>query len=151
MSRSGQAMLETVIAVLVVTSIFLCLFKVSQLLTRKILVEHAAMRVARARAVGMNEFMCRKAARVAVIPVAGARTWPVGADAIGTAQELARVAIYMQTANEARAHGVLDYADWPALRVEPGDGTKSCVELKGVTGEAGIERNHPLYLFDSGL
>jgi len=120
-------------------------------LTRKILVEHAAMRVARARAVGMNDFMCEKAARVAVIPVAGERTWPVGADAIGTAEERARVAIYMQTANAARAKGVLDYADWSALRVEAGDGTKSRVELKGATGEAGIENNYPLYLFDSGL
>ena len=63
-SRAGQAAVETVIAVLIVTSIFLVLFRLSHLLTGKILAEHAAMRVARARAVGFNDFMCRKAARI---------------------------------------------------------------------------------------
>jgi len=149
MSRPGQAMLETVIAVLIVTSVFLCLFKLSQLLTRKILLEHAAMRVARARTVGMNDFMCQKAARVAIIPIAGARTWPVGA--IGAAAERARIGIYMLTDNPAKANGVLEYADWHELTVEAGDGTSSRVEFKGLEGRAGIEPNHPLYLFDSGL
>ena len=67
----GQAMVETVLAVLIISFLFLALFKLSHMLTGKIMLEHAAMRVARARAVGMNEFMCLKAARVAVIPVAG--------------------------------------------------------------------------------
>ena len=64
-------MVETVIAVLAITFIFLALFSLSHILTGKILVQHAAMRVARARAVGFNDFMCEKTARVAVIPVAG--------------------------------------------------------------------------------
>ena len=58
MLRRGQAMVETLLAVLVITGLFLALFKLSHMLTGKIMLEHAAMRVARARAVGMNEFMC---------------------------------------------------------------------------------------------
>ena len=76
MFRRGQAMIETVIAVLIVTFAFLVLFRLSQMLMGKIMLEHAAMRVARARAVGFNDFMCIKAARVASIPAAGKRVWP---------------------------------------------------------------------------
>ena len=75
-ARSGQAMLETTLAVVFISFVFLTLFKLSSMLTDKILLEHAAMRVARARTVGFNDYMCRKSARVAVIPVAGRRTWP---------------------------------------------------------------------------
>ena len=45
-------MLETVLAVLCITFAFFALFRLSHMLMGKILVEHAAMRVARARAVG---------------------------------------------------------------------------------------------------
>ena len=73
MARHGQAMLEALLAVCLVTSAFLALFTLSQMLTGKILLQHAAMRVARARAVGFNDFMCRKSARVAVIPISSRR------------------------------------------------------------------------------
>jgi len=164
-ARSGQAMIETALAVLVITFMFFSLFKLSRLLTGKILVQHAAMRVARARAVGFNEFMCQKAARVAVIPVAGARTWPTGEDEIGYSEELARIGIYMQTATAAIARGVLDYEGWQCLSVNAGDGTESTVRLKtcwmgeedskwfgfDLKGKAGIERNYPFYMNDAGL
>jgi len=144
-------MLETVIAVVIVTSLFLVLFNLSQLLTRKILVEHAAMRVARARAVGLNDFMCLKAARIAVIPVAGRRIWPTGDDEIGESEERARLPIYMQAVSEPIARGVLEYEGWSRLSVKPGDGTDSRVNLSDLTGTAGIEWNSPFYLSDSGL
>ena len=56
-------MVETVLAVLVITFLFLVLFKLAHMLMGKIMLEHAAMRVARARAVGCNGFMCLKAWR----------------------------------------------------------------------------------------
>ncbi len=141
-------MIETVLAVLVITGLFLCLFKLSQLLTGKILVEHAAMRVARARAVGFNDFMCQKSARVAVIPIAGKRLWPEG-DEFDYPMELARTAVYMQTGNSAIAAGVLDYERWHELRVEPGDGTDARVKLD-FEGNAGIESNYPMYMLNGG-
>lgn len=153
-------MIETVLAVLIISFAFLVLFKLSHMLTGKILLEHAAMRVARARTVGLNDFMCLKAARVAVIPVAGKRLWPEG-DELDWSMELQRVPIYMLTADSSRALGVLDYEGWHRLGVKSGDGTDSSVTLGfslfgGETtfeleGRAGIERNASLYMMDQGL
>lgn len=158
-------MIETVIAVLFVSGVFLCLFRLSHMLTGKILLEHAAMRVARARAVGMNAFMCEKAARVSVIPVAGKRLWPTG-DTLDYEMERARVPIYMGTPDPAVARGVLEYEGWSRLRIDPGDGTRSRINLgfslwgddegRGadtfdLDGSAGIEENYRLYMNDQGL
>ena len=153
-------MIETVLAVLIISSLFLMLFKLSFLFIGKIMTEHAAMRVARARSVGFNDFMCRKAARVAVIPVAGERVWPKGEDAIDWSEELARIGLYMQSSDEPEARGVLEYDRWSALHVDPGDGTSSRVDLKlglfdntvklNVSGKAGVEDNHSLYMLDQG-
>ena len=152
-------MVETVLAVLVVSFAFLALFRLSCLLTDKILLEHASMRVARARAVGFNDYMCRKAARVAVIPVAGKRTWPEGED-FGEATELGRLSAYLASDNEAEARGILEYERWGGLEVSPGDGTDATVALGfdlfdgawtfRLSGAAGVEANHTLYLNDAG-
>jgi len=163
MLRRGQTLLETVLAVLFVTFLFLGLFKLSHMLTGKILLEHAAMRVARARSVGMNDFMCRKTARVAVLPVAGKRLWPQD-DGIDWAMERARVPIYLGTPNEAVARGVLEYEGWKRLSVDQGDGSDTHVEMgfslfgddeqDAVTfkleGKAGVEPNSSLYMNDEG-
>lgn len=152
-------MVETVLAVLIISFAFLALFRLSYLLTGKILLEHAAMRVARARAVGFNDYMCRKAARVAVIPVAGRRTWPEGAD-FDVGMEYGRVPAYLASEHEPEARGILDYERWGGLKVDPGDGTDATVALGfdlfdgawtfDLSGSAGIEANHTLYLNDAG-
>lgn len=154
-------MIETVIAVLIISFAFLTLFKLSHMLTGKVLLEHAAMRVARARAVGLNTFMCEKAARIAVIPVAGKRVWPTGDDPFDWSMELARVPDYMFSENEGRARGILEYDGWNRLKVTPGDGTCSTVSLGfsllddsmtyELEGQAGIEANASLYMTDLGL
>ena len=160
-AHHGQAMIETVLAVLIITSVFLALFKLSHMLTGKVLLEHAAMRVARARTVGLNEYMCVKAARVAVIPVAGERIWPTGSDAIDWPMELARLPDYMGAENDAFARAILDYEGWGRLSVEPGDGRDSRVGLGfslfdgsftyELEGKAGIEANASLYMNDQGM
>jgi len=103
--RRGQAIVETLLALVLVTFLFLVLFQLSHLVTGKILLDHAAARAARARAVGLNEFMCRKAARVAVIPVAGRRVWP---DSDEIFDESARIPIYLSTDHEGLARGALN-------------------------------------------
>ena len=90
-------MVETVLAVLVITFLFLVLFKLAHMLMGKIMLEHAAMRVARARAVGCNGFMCLKAARVAVIPAAGERLTPGKDDERKNISETALAHRYMGT------------------------------------------------------
>ena len=57
--RRGQAMVETMLAVVFVTVILFGLLQLSHLLTTKILLDHAAARAARAKSVGFNDFMAR--------------------------------------------------------------------------------------------
>ena len=141
-------MVETVLAVLIITFVFFTLFKLSHMLLGKVMLEHAAMRVARARAVGFNDFMCIKAARVAVIPVAGKRLWPTEGFADG--DEVWRVRTYMESPDPARARGLLEYEGWEKLGVDPGDGGMSVTTLKNdwfdLEGRAGIESGASYYL-----
>ena len=152
-SRAGQAAVETVLAVLIVTFVFMVLFKLSHMLTGKILLEHAAMRVARARAVGFNDFMCAKAARVSVIPVAGKRLWPAEGS-FGDSQEAERVRTYLESPDEARARGLLEYENWKRRGVDPGDGGQSVVTLKTdwfkLEGKAGVEGSYAYYMEGGG-
>lgn len=153
MNRQGQAMLETVLAVLIVTSVFLCLFKLSRMLTGKILLEHAAMRVARARAVGFNRFMCLKAARICTIPIAGRRLTPGEDDERTGISETALARVYLRTPDASRAAGLLSYEGWDRLSVVPGDGGASHVSMKDswfdLSGEAEVD-GFPDYLQNEG-
>ena len=133
-ARDGQAMLETVLAVFFITLMFLAVFQVAHMVTTKILLDHAAARAARARAVGFNDWMCLKSARVAMIPVAGPRTWPVAED--GERREASLVPIYMETENESMARGILDYERWPYMvsTVPPAANAASiCAGTSGVS------------------
>lgn len=155
MARRGQAMLEALLAVCLITSAFLALFKLSHMLTGKILHQHASMRVARARAVGFNNFMCKKVARVSIIPVAGERIWPVGDSAISWDEEHYRIGDYLAAPDDPHARAILEYRSWYSLRVRPGDGTDTSVSLANdwfdLDGKGGVERNAPLYLGDQGF
>jgi hypothetical protein len=148
-------MLEALLAVCLITSAFLALFKLSHMLTGKILLQHAAMRVARARSVGLNSFMCTKAARVSIIPVAGERIWPIGEDAIGWNEEIFRISDYLAAPDNPHARAILEYENWGALGVNAGDGTFSSVSLGtdwfNLSGEAGVERHAPFYMKDQGV
>ena len=154
MFRRGQAMVETLLAVLVITSLFLALFKLSRMLTGKIMLEHAAMRVARARAVGMNEFMCIKAGRVSVIPVAGKRLQPGPNDERKDISETALARMYMRTLDWSYADGLLRYENWEKFTVRPGHGGTSSTEMKtdwfDLKGEAEVD-TFPAYMNDLGI
>ena len=148
-------MVETVLAVLVITFLFLVLFKLSHMLTGKILLEHAAMRVARARAVGCNTFQCLKAARVAVIPVSGERLWPEKDDPrLKEMSETSLARMYMRTPDSNYADGLLRYRDWENLEVRPGTGGASTTRMKtdwfDLDGEAVVD-DFPVYMIDGGL
>ena len=159
-------MLETALAVLFITMMFLAVFQVAHMATARILLDHAAARAARARAVGFNDWMCLKSARVAMIPVAGERAWPQG----GALSEASLVPIYMQTENRAMAGGILEYDGWRKmdLSVDSGAGPEIGVSASldvprfysrgedgsdavNITGEARIESHFPLYMFNQGL
>ena len=147
-------MIETVLAVLVISFLFLTLFKLSYMLTGKIMLQHAAMRVARARAVGMNEFMCIKAARVSVIPAAGKRLKPGPDDERGRMSETALARMYMRTPDSSYADGLLQYENWEKFSVHPGHGGASTTEMTtdwfNLRGEAEVD-GPPIYMNNMGL
>lgn len=143
-------MVETLLAVLVITSLFFGLYSLSRLLMGKIMLEHAAMRVARARAVGLNEFMCVKAGRVAAIPASGKRLYPEKDDARGEISETAIARMYMRTPDSVYADGLLRYEYWDQLDIIPGHGSgASTTTLKTdwatIQGEAVVD-SFPIYL-----
>ena len=147
-------MIETVLAVLVVSLLFFGLFALSRMLAGKIFVQHAAMRVARARAVGCNEFMCLKTARVAVIPAAGKRLKPGPDDERKDISETALAHMYMRTLDSVYADGLLKYEFWDTFEEHPGDSGVSTTRLKtdlfDLRGEAVVDV-FPVYLNDCGL
>lgn len=154
--RRGQAMIETVLAVMFITFIFLFVYKVERMLSARILLDHAAARSARAKAVGFNDFMCLKSARVAMIPVAGRRLWPEE----GGFAEASRVPIYLSTENESLARGILEYEWWNTTSVDVGSGggLGSTVEARirmetdefDMDGAAAVESHFPFYMYDQG-
>ena len=137
--RSGQAVLETFIVVLVVGVLLFGLLQTAVVFSGREVLHHAAARAARARAVGFNEWMAFKAMRVASIPTSGKMlepvfaplqtTAPLGAnptpgeawDAATTAVpgvseraalERVRIPAYLDSDNHGRADYVLNYAEW---------------------------------------
>ena len=160
--------METTLAVFFITVLFLCVFQVAHMVTVKVLLDHAAARAARAKAVGFNDWMCLKAARVAVLPVSGRRLWPDGDEL----DEAARVPIYLSTENEAMARGILEYERWDSLglKVSPGGGIGSDVAAAVSLGvprfylpdgveademrlgaESRVEAHYPLYMNNQGF
>ena len=152
-AHTGQAMIETVLAVLVISFLFFALFRLSHMLTGKIMLEHAAMRVARARAVGMNEFMCLKAGRVSVIPVAGERLQPGANDERKNISETALARMYMRTPDSSYADGLLRYENWDRFSIDiSGDFTRASMRTDwfDLDGEAEVDR-FPDYMNNLGL
>ena len=148
--RRGQAMIETVFAVIIVTGILLVAWLFSEMLAARLFAEHAAARAARARTVGFNAFMCQKTARAALIPAAGRRLWPTGTDV-----DVARlVPDYLASETGGRARGVLDYARWATTRLslqEDATRVRSEVRLEteedwAMDGRSEIEAHAPFYM-----
>lgn len=154
----GQAMLETVIALVFVFFSVFSLITLSRMLMARIVLDHAAARAARARSVGLNDFMCRKTARAAMIPIAGKRLWPTrDFEDFG---ELARVPVYLASRDEPEARGVLEYEYWNTSSLAIDDGAldvssvKTCVKMQtddfGMEGRSGVEAHFPHYMVNEG-
>jgi len=74
--RAGQAMVESMLVLLLMTVVFFGLFQFFYAAAAQDVLDHAAARAARARTVGFNRWMTVKAARVAAIPVSGKMITP---------------------------------------------------------------------------
>ncbi len=138
--RSGQAMVESVIVVLVICFLLFSLLELARGFAGREILRHSAARAARARTVGFNNWMCTKVMRVAAIPNAGRMTEPSYASftdaelrsALATKSpgelwdwsltanprsdrggtEAARIPDYLASEHEERARYILDYEGW---------------------------------------
>lgn len=107
-------MVESAIAMIVILLVFLALFNLSDLIRAKLLVENAAVKCARARAVGYNDFMLRKIARLATMPAAGECMTAAdsGGGKLPYAERYYRIGDYLMSDYEAQANAILDFAYW---------------------------------------
>lgn len=154
--RKAQAMLETLFAMLAILAVFAGAFLVVRKLAAKTVLDHAAARAARARAVGFNDFMCRKSALAAMIPVSGERLVPDDA----SFDEASRVPVFLSSEDRARAAAILDYANWHSSSIDIG--TRNTLLPVAETridmwtddfhaaGSASVESHCSLYMFDGG-
>lgn len=144
-------MVETLLALFFLGFVFFVAFAISQLVEMRTLLDHAAARAARARTVGFNSFMCQKAAKVAMIPIAGERLLPEGA-----ADEVSLVPIYLESDSPGRAAAILDYERWHSSRLDLGDGlsidarVRMGLDFLWIEGRSRIESHYPLYMVHGG-
>lgn len=114
--RRGQAMVESLIVVLVLVGVFLFFLDFSVNVVSRLLLQNASARAARADTVGFNDFQRMKAFRVSMIPVSGKREIPAPERGVtGFASELAFIRAYLQAETFGEANGILRYARWDNL------------------------------------
>jgi hypothetical protein len=177
-SRSGQAMLESLIVVLVICLMFFGLFQLAHGFANREILRHAAARAARARTVGFNGWMVNKVMRVAAIPNAGRMVqpeesfpdaslrqaiatlspgalwdWSLNAtpDASRARFERARIPEYLASANGARAEYILDYSDWDEISGSGLGGGGLGAGGWRTTLRIRLEQNYPLSIFVRAL
>lgn len=112
--KCGQAMVESILAMFVILLVFLAIFSLSDQIRVKLLVENAAVKCARARAVGYNDFMLKKIARLTTMPASG--ECYTSADDEGRTLSLRsrynRIDDYLMSEYEAQAKAILDFEYW---------------------------------------
>lgn len=115
-SRTGQAMVESLIVLLVLVAGFLFFFDFSYGVVARLLLHNGVSRVARADTVGFNPFHQTKCYRVSMIPVSGRRTSSANTSSLQDPWvELAFVKAYLSSETASEARGILDYERWETL------------------------------------
>jgi len=165
-------MVESVIVILAACIFFFALFQYANLLSAKLVLNHAAARAARARTVGLNHWMVEKSAKAAAIPASGrcltaftegddssvmawlsqarpGRIWDAALRAPPQSArarlERARIPDYMDSLNGPTGEEVLNYERWESLRV-------SLTEPLGLDGampgtlEVEVRQHQPLFI-----
>ena len=163
-------MLESIIALFFLVFVFFLVLDYAELLKTRTVLDYAAARGARARAVGFNDFMVTKTVRIATMPVAGE---------CYTAKELGRYpdagflisrsGSYLESEYENETKGILDFELWNPCKLswsavescngQQGDvyltvrqrhpllsGIRSCCNEVTVEGKAQTESHYCFYL-----
>ena len=110
-------MLETAIALMFLCFVFFLLLDYGELLKTRTVMDYAAARGARARAVGFNDFMVTKTLRIASMPVAGECLTTKTSGIKPTAEFLiSRSGSYLESECECETQGILDFELWDPAR-----------------------------------
>ena len=106
-------MVESIIVLFFLCVIFFLVFDYARLLICHTTLDYAAARAARARAVGFNDFMILKTARLGAMAVSGECLTRVNGDsAPSTAALVSRMGSYLQAPSPAETAGILDFELW---------------------------------------
>ena len=117
--RKGQAMVETILVLFFLFLAFYVVFQFADNLRARLLVDYAASRVARARTVGMNDYMLEKTAHVATMAAAGeCLTRTDGDGRLSTRELVGRSADYLACWQPAQARQTLDFELWQGGRTQ---------------------------------
>ena len=136
--RSGQATVESVLTLFLVLLLFLALFGISDQIRTKLLVENAAVKCARAQAVGYNEFMLRKIARLATMPAAGKCLTPNdGGGTLSMYSRYGKIGPYLMSEYEAQANAILNFEYW-------GGSTTVSTSFDNPISEATVTQHRPV-------
>ncbi len=177
--RSGQAMVESLIVMLVTCVLLFGLLQVAHAFAGREILRHAAARAARARTVGFNYWMCEKVMRVAAIPTSGKMIepqvdghfdtalaeaisakksgalwdWSIGAVPKSERGELeaARIPNYLASVNDERAEYILDYELWDEIGASGLGGGESSTISDENTLTVKVRQNYPLDIFVRAL
>lgn len=175
--KAGQAMLESLIVVLVTCFILFGLLQLAHGFATREVLRHAAARTARARTVGFNTWMCRKVTRVATIPNAGkmlepsyetfhdssldnfdsmkageAIDWSLSATPHSDRAQFenARIPEYLGSDYEEQADYILDYENWNSIySLGAGDGAGVAFSGDKLTVE--VRQQYPLSIMVRSL
>lgn len=116
-SRAGQAILESLIVLILLVAGFLLYFDFAYDVVSRLLLYNGVARAARADTVGFNNFHRLKSYRVGMIPVSGARITPEKERGVyGPQMELAFARAYLAAENTVDARGILHYERWDDLK-----------------------------------
>ncbi len=167
--KAGQAMIETVVVMLVLCIVFFLIYEYTGLLTMHSVLDYAAARAARARTVGFNDFMVTKTVRISTMSTAGpCKTTDDRGESLSTGALVSRMGSYLQAENDAETSGILDFEYWNGAHLgwncsgpggESGElimrvwqrrplyvGDDEYARQYTVNGEARIEGHYPFYL-----
>ncbi len=112
-SKHGQAMIESIIVMFFLCVVFFLTFQYANLLKVSTVLDYAAARAARARAVGFNDFMVTKTTRIATMSIAGkCKTLSDEGYEMTTGNLISRSGLYLASAYEADTRAILDFELW---------------------------------------
>ena len=133
-SRSGQSLIESCIVMIMITFLLFGVLQISQMFAAQEVLNYAATKAARAKTVGFNDFMVHKVVRVATIPNAGQMITPdtqFSGPLEQSAVEMARVPLYLGAMRWGELDPILNYSNWPSIRVDSGmSGDGPMIEMR---------------------